>query len=80
MVATRRVPVDRAALKKIADDSGGAFHAAASLADVERAYTQLGHEIGYTTQPLDLSPWFIPTGVPLALLGTRLSCADIRLL
>ena len=69
------VPVDRAALKKIADDSGGTFHAAASATDVDQAYTQLGHQIGYTTRPQDISPWFVRTGVLLALLGVALSLA-----
>jgi Ca-activated chloride channel family protein len=69
------VPVDRAALKKIADDSGGTFHAAASAADVDQAYTQLGHQIGYTTEPEDISPWFVRAGVLLALLGAGLSLA-----
>jgi Ca-activated chloride channel family protein len=69
------VPVDRAALKKIADDSGGSFHAAASAQDVDTAYTQLGRQVGYTTQPKDISPWFVRAGVLLALLGTTLSMA-----
>jgi Ca-activated chloride channel family protein len=66
------VPVDRGALKKIADDTGGTFHAAASATDVDQAYTQLGRQIGYTTRPQDISPWFVRAGVLLAILGAVL--------
>jgi Ca-activated chloride channel family protein len=69
------VPVDRGALQKVADDTGGTFHAAASAADVEQAYTQLGHQIAYTTRPEDISAWFLRVGILLALLGAALSVA-----
>lgn len=67
------VPVDRPTLKKIADDTGGSFSAAASAAQLQQAYANLGSQIGYTTEPKDISPWFVRTGVFLALLGAVLS-------
>jgi Ca-activated chloride channel family protein len=67
------VPVDRPTLKKIADDTGGSFSAAASASQLQQAYANLGSQIGYTTEPKDISPWFVRTGVLLALLGAVLS-------
>jgi Ca-activated chloride channel family protein len=67
------VPVDRATLKKIADETGGSYSQAASAAELERVYADLGSQIGYTTEPHDISPWFVRTGVFLAFLGALLS-------
>jgi Ca-activated chloride channel family protein len=67
------VPVDRPTLKKIADDTGGSFSAAASAQQLQQAYANLGSQIGYTTEPKDISPWFVRSGVLLALLGAVLS-------
>ena len=67
------VPVDRPTLKKIADDTGGSFSAAASASQLQQAYANLGSQIGYTTEPKDISPWFVRSGVFLALLGAVLS-------
>jgi Ca-activated chloride channel homolog len=67
------VPVDRPTLKKIADDTGGSFSAAASASQLQQAYANLGSQIGYTTEPKDISPWFVRSGVFLALLGAALS-------
>jgi len=67
------VPVDRPTLKKIADDTGGSFSAAASAGQLQQAYANLGSQIGYTNEPKDISPWFVRTGVFLALLGAVLS-------
>jgi Ca-activated chloride channel family protein len=36
-------------------------------------YQHLGSQIGYTTEPKDISPWFVRGGVLLALLGAVLS-------
>jgi Ca-activated chloride channel family protein len=67
------VPVDRPTLKKIADDTGGSFSAAASASQLQQAYANLGSQIGYTTEPKDISPWFVRSGVFLLLLGAALS-------
>jgi Ca-activated chloride channel homolog len=69
------VPVDRSTLKKIADDTGGSFSEAASASELESVYEHLGSQIGYTTEPRDISPWFVRAGVLLALLGAVLSLA-----
>jgi Ca-activated chloride channel family protein len=67
------VPVDRATLKKIADETDGSYSEAASASELEKVYADLGSQIGYTTEPKDISPWFVRTGVFLALLGAVLS-------
>ncbi|MGY1616929.1 VWA domain-containing protein [Geodermatophilus sp. SYSU D00691] len=67
------VPVDRATLERIADETGGSYSEAASASELERVYADLGSQIGYTTEPKDISPWFVRTGVFLAFLGAVLS-------
>ena len=67
------VPVDRAALEKIADQTGGSYSEAASAAELEQVYADLGSQIGYTNQPKDISAWFVRAGVLVALLGVVLS-------
>jgi Ca-activated chloride channel family protein len=67
------VPVDRATLKEIADDTGGSYSEAASAAELEKVYADLGSQIGYTTEPKDISPWFVRIGVFLAFVGAVLS-------
>jgi Ca-activated chloride channel homolog len=67
------VPVDRATLKKIADETGGSYSEAASAAELEKVYADLGSQIGYTTEPHDISPWFVRIGVFLAFVGAVLS-------
>ena len=67
------VPVDRATLEQIADETGGSYSEAASAAELEDVYADIGSQIGYTTEPQDISPWFVRAGVVLALLGVGLS-------
>ena len=67
------VPVDRAALEEIADQTGGSYSEAASAAELEQVYADLGSQIGYTTEPKDVSAWFVRGGVLVALLGVVLS-------
>jgi Ca-activated chloride channel family protein len=67
------VPVDRAALREIADQTGGSYSEAASAAELEQVYADLGSQIGYTTEPQDISPRFVRVGVVLVLLGAVLS-------
>ena len=50
------VPVDRATLEQIADETGGSYSEAASAAELEQVYADLGSQIGYTTEPKDISP------------------------
>ena len=67
------VPVDRVELKSIADETGGSYSEAATAAELEQVYADLGSQIGYTTEPKDVSYWFVRAGVLLALIGATLS-------
>jgi Ca-activated chloride channel homolog len=67
------VPVDRASLEEIADQTGGSYSEAASASELEEVYADLGSQIGYTTEPRDVSYWFVRGGVLLAVIGAALS-------
>ena len=67
------VPVDRATLEKIADETGGSFSAATSAEELEEVYADLGSQIGYTTEPQDISPRFVRVGVLVLIVGAVLS-------
>jgi Ca-activated chloride channel homolog len=67
------VPVDRATLENIADETGGSYSEAASAAELEQVYADLGSQIGYTTEPKDISPWFVRGGVLVLLVGAVMS-------
>lgn len=67
------VPVDRDALESIADETGGTFKEAASAAELTEVYEDLGSQIGYTTEPREVTPWFIGGGLIFAFLGAVLS-------
>jgi Ca-activated chloride channel family protein len=63
------VPVDRSTLEQIADETGGSYSEAASAAELEQVYEDLGSQIGYTTEAQDISPWFVRGGLLFAFLG-----------
>ena len=67
------VPVDRASLEEVADETGGSYSEAASAEELEEVYADIGSQIGYTTELQDVSPWFVRAGVLLALIGVGLS-------
>jgi Ca-activated chloride channel family protein len=67
------VPVDRATLERIADETGGSYSEAASASELEEVYADLGSQIGYTTEPKDISPWFVRGGVLVLLMGAVMS-------
>jgi Ca-activated chloride channel family protein len=67
------VPVDRATLERIADETGGSYSEAASASELEQVYADLGSQIGYTTEPKDISPWFVRGGVLVLLVGAVMS-------
>ena len=65
--------LDRATLEDIAKQTGGSYSEAASAAELEQVYSDLGSQIGYTTEPQDVSYWFVRFGVLFALIGAGLS-------
>ena len=67
------VPVDRESLEELADQTGGSYSEAASAAELEQVYADLGSQIGYTTEPQDVSYLFVRAGVLVLMLGAVLS-------
>ncbi|WP_249523518.1 VWA domain-containing protein [Modestobacter marinus] len=63
------VPVDRATLEQIAEETDGSYSEAASAEELSEVFEDLGSQIGYTTEPQDISPWFVRGGVLFAFLG-----------
>jgi Ca-activated chloride channel family protein len=53
------VPIDRDALRAIAEETGGQYNEARTRAELEAVYDDLGSQIGYTTEPQDVSYWFV---------------------
>ena len=49
------------------------FSEAASASELEQVYTDLGSQIGYTTEAKDVSYWFVRAGVLVVLIGAVLS-------
>ena len=55
------------------DPTGASYSEAGSPGELEQVYADLGSQIGYTTEPRDVSYWFVRGGVLFALLGVVLS-------
>ena len=67
------VPIDRDALRQIADDTGGQYNEARTRAELEAVYDDLGSQIGYTTEPQDVSYWFVRVATLLLAMGLGLA-------
>ena len=67
------VPVDRSTLEQIADDTGGSYSEAATASQLKQVYEDLGSQIGYTSEPQDISPRFVRVGVLVLIVGAVLS-------
>lgn len=64
------VPVDRAALKKIADQTGGEYFAGLSANELQAAYQHLRTSVTYTYQPHEITTVFVGVGLALAFLAS----------
>lgn len=69
------VPVDRPALQAIAETTDGQFYAAATQAQLTDVYENIGSSVGFTTEPREISTWFIGGALLLLLVGGGLSLA-----
>lgn len=61
------VPADKITLSQLAHNTGGAYHSAASVQELESVYANIGSQIGYTTQHRDISWRFLAVGLMFAL-------------
>src|SRR6266536_576445 len=64
----RPVPVDPAALRQLAEATGGTFYQAASGEELQHVYQDVGTSIGFRTERRDMSSWFVGLAL-LAALG-----------
>jgi Ca-activated chloride channel homolog len=67
------VAVDDAAMKQIADLSGGQFFTATSGDELQQVYAELGEQIGYETKQVDVSKPYLAGGTLLAVVGLGLA-------
>lgn len=67
------VRVDRASLQAIAEATGGTYKSAESAGQGKQVFADLGSQIGYTTQPQEITVWFVGAGLILAFLATGLA-------
>jgi Ca-activated chloride channel family protein len=61
------VPADKVTLDQLARSTGGSYHAAASVQELESVYANIGSQIGYTTEHRDISWRFLAVGLMFAL-------------
>lgn len=60
---TLPVPADDQTLDEIAKLTGGTFHTAATVGELESVYKDIGSQIGYTTKHRDISWRFLTAGL-----------------
>ncbi len=70
---TVQVPVDRTALRSIADSTGGRYFEAASASQLRQVYNDIGHTVGFTRTWRDLSARFTAIALVLGLLAAAAS-------
>lgn len=69
------VPVDREALRQLAEATGGAFFEAASGAELERVYDDIGSAIGYEIEQREVGRWFTGAGLVVLVAASVMSLA-----
>jgi Ca-activated chloride channel family protein len=67
------VPADNAALSQIAAQTGGTFHTATSVQELQAVYKDIGSQIGYTTKDRDISWRFLAIGLLFTLAAAAAS-------
>jgi Ca-activated chloride channel homolog len=61
------VPADKPTLSYLAQTTGGSFHTATSVQELESVYANIGSQIGYTTVHRDISWRFLAIGLLFAM-------------
>lgn len=67
------VPADDAALHRIAAQTGGSFHTATSVQELESVYKDIGSQIGYTTAHKPITWRFLVAGLLFTLAAAGMS-------
>jgi Ca-activated chloride channel family protein len=63
------VPVDKAALQKIADQTGGRYFEAASSGELNQVYDAIRTSVSYRVRYHDISAWFLGGGLILLVIA-----------
>jgi Ca-activated chloride channel family protein len=69
----QRVPVDRAALQKLAETTKGHFYEAATLSELKKVYQDMGSSIGFRTKPREVTQWYVGVALLFALAAAGMS-------
>jgi Ca-activated chloride channel homolog len=67
------VPVDEAALRALAESTGGAAYTAASGEELRSVYADIGSSIGWRTEPREVTPYLAALGLLTATAAGALS-------
>lgn len=65
--AAQRVPVDPAALAELAASTGGTAYTAATGAELEQVYDDIGSSVGYRTEQREITAWALAGSLLAAL-------------
>ncbi len=68
-----QVPVDRAALRQLAESTSGKYYSAATGKQLRSVYQDLGSSIGYHRLPREGTTWFLGLGLLLAFAAGAMS-------
>lgn len=68
-----RVPVDRVALRALAESTAGHYYSAATGTQLRAVYQDLGSSIGYRRLPREITTWFLGIGLLLAFAAGAMS-------
>ncbi len=63
------VPVNREALRRLAETTGGKAFDATSGRELRQVYADIGSSIGYRTVPREVTAWFVGLGLLFAMAG-----------
>jgi Ca-activated chloride channel homolog len=67
------VPVDRDALREIADATRGRFYEAQSADELSAVYGDIGSSVGFRTEQREATAWFVGVGLVLVIFGAGAS-------
>ncbi len=68
-----RVPVNKDALRTIADQTGGSFFEASSAKELKKVYADIGSSVGYRTERKEATAFFVGLGLVFALVAAATS-------
>jgi len=68
-----RVPVNKDALRVIADETKGSFFEASSAKELKKVYADIGSSVGYRTERKEVTAFFVGLGLVFALVAAATS-------